>query len=102
MSHIWMSHVPRETRNISSRWCVAVCCSVLQCVAVCCSVLQCVAAYLGSHAISAVDGVLQCVAVCCSVLQCVAAYLGRHAISAVDGVRWRASHSATTNASCMH
>ena len=32
------------------RFCVTVCCSVLQCVAVCCSVLQ-------------------CVAVCCSVLQ---------------------------------
>jgi len=43
----------RDAQGI--KYCVAVCCSVLQCVAggaVCCSVLQ-------------------CVAVCCSVLQCV-------------------------------
>ena len=47
---------PRQRRG-SFKFCVGVCCSVLQCVAVCCSVLQCVAV----------------VAVCCSVLQCVKA-----------------------------
>jgi len=31
--------------SLSSKRCVAVCCSVLQCVAVCCSVLQCVAVH---------------------------------------------------------
>jgi len=47
----------------NARWCVAVCCSVLQGVAVCCRVLQGVA---GCYR------VLQGVAVCCCVMQCVA------------------------------
>ena len=46
---------------VCTRYCVAVCCSVLQQFPVCCSVLQCVAVCCS---------VLQCVAVCCSVLQC--------------------------------
>jgi len=48
------------------RWCIPVCCSVLQRVAVCCSVLQCVAVAMRNDA---PPRVLQCDAADCSVLQ---------------------------------
>jgi len=55
------------------RYCVAVCCSVLQCAAVRCSVLQCVAVCCSVlQCVAVCCSVLQRVAVCCSVLQCVA------------------------------
>ena len=72
--HVWRNSGPcrssdrpsvmlQKTAYISSKQCVAVCCSVLQCVAMWCSVLQCVAVCCSG---------LQCVAVGCSVLQGIA------------------------------
>jgi len=65
-----------SSRELISRSCAAVCCSVMQCVAVWCSVLQCVAVCCSVMQCVAVCcsvccNVLQCVAVCCSVVQCV-------------------------------
>jgi len=72
--------------SVTSSFCVAVCCSVLQCVAVCCSMLQRVAvccsalntALLASKSrgcLLVLQCVLQRVAVYCSVLQCIAVCL---------------------------
>jgi len=100
-SGIWMSHVTHRhdfdmfMRVCKCKWCVAVCCSVLQCVAVCCRVLQCVAVCCSvSQRVAVCRSVLQCVAVCSSMLQCVAVWeqIMSHKLATLHTLRWVMPH----------